>query len=188
MVIIVNNRIKNIYTNANFIEIESLKSFLKKLKLFYKTALSQVVRLGLLLHAVKSLAIFCCSHNCRSLFRRYFGLGSCFALTRRTTQNPQKKPLTSEWVVFCILMVSFSVYYLGVYMFLGLMNLFIFSVSTTLKSYLIIIAYIFFYVNKFIQYLLLNSRNQAIVYILHFTKLNTFSLYCYILISASWEK
>lgn len=35
----------------------------------------------------------------------------------------------------------FSVYYLGVYMFLGLMNLFIFSVSTTLKSYSIIIAY-----------------------------------------------
>ena len=52
-----------------------------------------------------------------------------------------------EWVVFCILMVSFSVYYLGVYMFLGLMNLFIFSVSTTLKSYLIIIAYIILNVN-----------------------------------------
>ena len=54
----------------------------------------------------------------------------------------QKKPLITEWVVFCILMVSFSVYYLGVYMFfLGLMNLFIFSVSTTLKSYVFIIAY-----------------------------------------------
>ena len=39
----------------------------------------------------------------------------------------KKKPLITEWVVFCILMVSFSVYYLGVYMFLGLMNLFIFS-------------------------------------------------------------
>ena len=50
----------------------------------------------------------------------------------------KKKPLISEWVVFCILMVSFSVYYLGVYMFLGLMNLFIFSVSTTLKSYVTI--------------------------------------------------
>ena len=34
----------------------------------------------------------------------------------------KKKPLITEWVVFCILMVSFSVYYLGVYMFLGLMN------------------------------------------------------------------
>ena len=53
----------------------------------------------------------------------------------------KKKPLITEWVVFCILMVSFSVYYLGVYMFLGLMNLFIFSVSTTLKSYVFIIAY-----------------------------------------------
>ena len=53
----------------------------------------------------------------------------------------KKKPLISEWVVFCILMVSFSVYYLGVYMFLGLMNLFIFSVSTTLKSYVIIMPY-----------------------------------------------
>ena len=55
-------------------------------------------------------------------------------------RTAQKKPLIAEWVVFCILMVSFSVYYLGVYMFLGLMNLFIFSVSTTLKSYVLIIA------------------------------------------------
>ena len=61
----------------------------------------------------------------------------------------QKKPLITEWVVFCILMVSFSVYYLGVYMFfLGLMNLFIFSVSTTLKSYVFIIAHKILNVNK----------------------------------------
>jgi len=33
-------------------------------------------------------------------------------------------------------------------MFLGLMNLFIFSVSTTLKSYVLIIAYEFLNVNK----------------------------------------
>ena len=60
----------------------------------------------------------------------------------------QKKPLIAEWVVFCILMVSFSVYYLGVYMFLGLMNLFIFSVSTTLKSYVIIMPYNILNVNR----------------------------------------
>ena len=71
-------------------------------------------------------------------------------ILRSTKHEHKKKPLTSEWVVFCILMVSFSVYYLGVYMFLGLMNLFIFSVSTTLKSYSIIIAYNILKVNTMV--------------------------------------
>ena len=49
--------------------------------------------------------------------------------------------------------LGFSVYYLGVYMFLGLMNLFIFSVSTTLKSYVIIMPRIIFYVNIIVLYI-----------------------------------
>ena len=61
----------------------------------------------------------------------------------------KKNHSTSEWVVFCILMVSFSVYYLGVYMF-WVNELFIFSVSTTLKSYIIILAQQKLYVNKLV--------------------------------------
>ena len=57
-------------------------------------------------------------------------------------------------------------------MFLGLMNLFIFSVSTTLKSYSIIIAYNIFYVNNLFKQISLQAKNTDIVYDLHFTKLN----------------
>ena len=52
-----------------------------------------------------------------------------------------------EWVVFCILMVFFSVYYLGVYMIFGVISFAIyipcFSVWTTLNVSFIIIAHHF---------------------------------------------
>lgn len=48
-------------------------------------------------------------------------------------------------------------------MFLGLMNLFIFSVSTTLKSYVIIMTRTFFKVNNMFLYLFLYPENALIV-------------------------
>lgn len=58
-------------------------------------------------------------------------------------------------------------------MFLGLMNLFIFSVSTTLKSYTLIIAQHKKYVNTIVLYFFKLGKTARIVYILHFTKLHT---------------
>ena len=51
---------------------------------------------------------------------------------------------------------------LGVNMFWGHM-LFIFSVSATLKSYVIIIAYIFLNVNKMFFFIFINLKNLDIV-------------------------
>ena len=47
----------------------------------------------------------------------------------------------SSGFVFCILMVFFSVYYLGVYMIFGVIVFLLFSVSTTLKVCIYIIAH-----------------------------------------------
>ena len=52
------------------------------------------------------------------------------------------------------------------------MNLFIFSVSTTLKSYLIIMAWIIRIVNLLVLLYWRISRKDYIVSLLHFTKLN----------------
>ena len=69
------------------------------------------------------------------------------------------------------------------------MNLFIFSVSTTLKSYLIIIAYKFLNVNNIVLLNYKHPKNPHIVLFLHFTKLNISSisslygmLYCLIVV------
>ena len=48
-------------------------------------------------------------------------------------------------------------------MFFGVNELFIFSVSTTLKSYVLIIAQLIFYVNNMFLLIFPNSQNVVIV-------------------------